>query len=136
MRRTIRFGLAGVLALGILAVAPAAFADHGGGARASGACSMSGTWELRAKAEGGGRDDRHRRIEVEFEVQNVPQGDVWDVTLADNGTAFFQGTRKARGDDGRFRVEKRTRNQPGTDVIDATATDRTTGETCMGSVSL
>jgi hypothetical protein len=130
----IRFGLAGALALGLLTVAPAAFADDGGGAQASGSCSMSSSWQLRAKVDSN-RDDHRRRVEVEFEVQNAHQGDTWDVALSDNGATFFQGTRVSR-DGGSFRVEKRTHNRQGTDMIAATATDRATGETCMGSVSL
>jgi hypothetical protein len=131
MRKAIQFGLAGLLAVGMLSTAPAAFAKGGGdkGVRASGSCSASSAWKLKAKADDG-------KIEAEFEVHEAPRGDMWDVTLSDNGTVFFQGAKKTKGNEGHFSIEKKTANQAGTDKIDASATNQRTGETCTGSVSL
>ena len=134
MRKGIRFGLAGVFAAGLLtagmSTAPAAFASGGGGGVIkTGSCSASSDWKLKAKHDDG-------RIEVEFEVDSNVVGQTWKVKLADNGTTFFKGTKTTVGPSGSFEVHKRTANQAGTDVIKANATNPSTGETCMGSVSL
>jgi len=127
MRKAIRFGMAGLLAVGLLTMAPAAFAK-GGGVKASGKCSASGVWKLKASTEDRGR------LEVEFQVDNIKPGQTWDVMLSDNGTAFFSGTKTPARD--AFHVKKRPANQAGTDMINASATNQVTGETCMGSVSI
>jgi hypothetical protein len=93
----------------------------------SGACSASTEWELKSKVDDG-------RLEVEFEVDASRKGQVWTVTLADNGTTFWTGMRTTRGRSGSFEVEKRTANQVGTDTITATASNAKTGETCSGSL--
>ncbi len=131
MRKAIRFGLAGMVAVGLLAATPAAFAKPSvqAAVKASGKCSVSSTWKLKAKHDNG-------RIEVEFEVHEGVVGDVWDVSLSDNGKIFFQGTRTTKGTEGQFTIRKFTGNQAGTDMISGSATNQSTGETCQGSVSL
>jgi hypothetical protein len=130
MRKAIRFGIAGLLAAGLLMTAPAAFASSGapakGGIRVTGKCSASGVWKLKVGKEDG-------RLEVEFQVDNIKPGQAWDVTLSDNGTTFFSRTKTAKGD--AFHVRKLTANQAGTDTIEANATNQVTGETCMGSLN-
>ncbi len=130
MRKAIRFGLAGLLAVGLLAMAPAAFANSAapakGGIKASGKCSASGVWKLKASRDNG-------KIEVEFEVDQIKPGQTWDVTLSDNGNTFFSGTKTPSLDS--FHVRKRTANQTGTDMIVANATNQVTGETCDGSLN-
>jgi hypothetical protein len=129
MRKAIQFGLAGMLSLGLLTAAPAAFASGGDGVRASGKCSASSTWKLKAK-----HDDR--RIQWEFEVDQNKVGDTWNVLVTDNGTTVFEGQKVTKGASGSFTVEKRSPNQKGADMFEASATNQSTGETCMGSVTL
>ena len=127
MRKAIRFGLAGLVAVGLLTTAPAAFANSSAPAvKASGKCSASGVWKLKAVKDNG-------KIEVEFEVDHVKAGQTWDVTLSDNGTTFFTGTKTPSRDS--FHVRKRTANQAGTDMIVANASNQVTGETCQGSLN-
>ena len=129
MKRAIRFGLAGLLAAGLLSTAPAAFAKGGGGVSNSGKCSASSTWKLKAKPDNG-------KIEVEFEVDSNVNGQSWNVLIKDNGTQVFKGTRVTQPPSGSFEVRKRIANQAGTDKITANAKNPATGETCAGSVSL
>jgi len=131
MGRGIRLVLAGLVAAGMVMSAPAAFAKGGGGGgvQASGSCSASSTWKLQATPE-------HSKIQVEFEVDQNKKGDIWDVTITDNGQPVFQGPKKTHGPSGSFTVRKKTANLPGTDQFQADATNRSTGETCSGSVGL
>ena len=130
MHRGIRFGLAGLLALGLLTSAPAAFASGGGGdVRKSGHCSAASTWKLKAKPDNG-------RIEVEFEVDSNVVGQSWNVVMKDNGVRFFKGTKVTQAPSGSFSVRKLITNMAGTDKISGKATNAATGETCAGSLSL
>jgi hypothetical protein len=131
MRKGIRLGLASVLAAGLLtagmSAAPAAFAK-GREVIKTGSCSASSDWKLKTKADDG-------RLEVEFEVDSNVNGQTWKVTLSDNGTTVFKGTRVTKAPSGSFEVEKRIANQPGTDMIKGRATNPASGETCVGSLS-
>jgi hypothetical protein len=131
MRKAIQFGLAGLLAAGLMMSAPAAFASHGGGGEVikEGSCSVSSDWKLKAKPDDG-------RLEVEFEVDQNVVGDVWKVKLSDNGTTFFKGKRETLPPSGSFEVNTRTDDLAGKDKIVAKAMNLSTGETCKGSVSL
>jgi hypothetical protein len=131
MRKAIQFGLAGLLAAGLMTSAPAAFAKGGGGGEVikEGSCSVSSDWKLKAKPDDG-------RLEVEFEVDQNIVGDVWKVKLSDNGTMFFKGKRETLPPSGSFEVQVRTDDLAGKDKIVAKAMNLSTGETCKGSVSL
>jgi hypothetical protein len=132
MRKTVRFGLAALMAAGLFGAAPHALASgRSGGSRvsATGACSAASTWKLTATPDGG-------RIEVQFEVDSGVIGQTWKVRLSDNGTRFFQGTATTIGPDGSFEVRKFTTDQSGTDTILGQAKNPTTGETCQGSVTV
>jgi hypothetical protein len=134
MRKAIRYGLASMLTAGLLgagmSAAPAAFASGGGGGVIKeGSCSASSTWKLKAQPDNG-------RIEVDFEVDQNVIGDTWKVKLLDNGVRFFRGQRVTQAPSGSFEVRKFTANQPGTDKIKGSATNLSTGETCVGAVSL
>ena len=134
MRTAIRSGLASMLTAGLLGAgivaAPAAFANGGGGGVIKeGSCSASSAWKLKAKPDNG-------RIEVEFEVDQNVIGDTWKVKLTDNGVRFFKGQRVTQAPSGSFEVRKFTANQAGTDKIKGSATNLSTGETCVGTVSL
>jgi DUF4097 and DUF4098 domain-containing protein YvlB len=129
MQKGIRLILAGLVAATILAVAPAAFAKHGGGVQKSGKCSANSTWTLKAKADNG-------KLEVEFEVDQNVSGDTWNVRLRDNGMTFFKGSRVTRDPSGSFTVQRRTDNQAGTDMITARAANQSTGEVCRAALSI
>lgn len=124
-------GLAAVAALSLSSLAVAApGAEAKGGSlrvRAAGACTASTDWKLKTKKDDG-------RLEVEFEVDANRRGQVWTVTLADNGTTFWSGKRTTHGRSGSFEVGKRTANRAGSDTITAMATNAKTGETCSGSL--
>lgn len=112
----------------LLFTAPGAEAKGGGvRVRTSGACTASTDWKLKTKQDDG-------KLEVEFEVDANRRGQVWTVTLADNGTTFWSGKRKTHGRSGSFEVEKRTANRVGSDTITAFAINAKTGETCSGSL--
>jgi hypothetical protein len=129
MRRGIRIGLAGLLMVGLLSAAPAAFARGGAGVVKTGHCSASSTWKLKAKHDNG-------RIEVEFEVDTNVVGQSWNVVMKDNGVQFFSGTKVTKAPSGSFTVRKLTANRSGTDKITGNAMNPASGETCAGSVSL
>ena len=130
MRKGMRFGLAGLLAVGLLTSAPAAFASGGGGGVIkTGHCSASSTWKLKAKPDNG-------RIEVEFEVDTNVVGQSWNVVMKDNGTRFFKGTKVTQAPSGSFTVRRLITNMAGTDKITGNAKNPTTGESCAGALSL
>ena len=131
MGRFTRIAAAGLLAVGIMGSAPHAFASHGGGGDVikEGPCSGTSDWKLKLSPENG-------RLEVEFEVDQNVIGDTWKVKLTDNGVRFFKGQRVTQAPSGSFEVRKLTANQAGTDKIKGSATNLSTGETCVGTVSL
>ena len=129
MRKAIQFGLAGMLAVGLLTAAPAAFASGGDGVRASGKCSASSTWKLKAK-----HDDR--RIQWEFEVDQNKVGAMWAVRIKQNGTRIFAGKRVTKAPSGSFTVRLLAQNHAGTDSFRASATNVATDESCVGRASI
>ena len=118
----------GLLASGMLATAPATFAKDGDVVR-TGNCSAASDWKLKVSPEDG-------RLEVEFEVDQNRNGQVWNVTLKRNGTQFFSGQRTTMAPSGSFEVHKLTGNGAGTDTIVGRAVNPKTGEVCRGSVSI
>jgi hypothetical protein len=127
MKKLISIGLAGMIAAGMLAVAPVASARDGDVIR-TGSCSGQSDWKLKLSPENG-------RIEVEFEVDQNVIGDTWRVVLRHNGTRFFRGTRTTTAPSGSFEVRRVVDNLPGDDVITARATNLSTGETCQATAT-
>ena len=119
---------AGLLATGMLATAPATFAKGTDVVR-TGNCTAASTWKLKAKPDNG-------RLEVEFEVDQNRNGQVWNVTLKHNGSAFFAGQRTTQAPSGSFSLTRFTNNAPGTDTISGRAVNPKTGEVCQGSLSI
>jgi hypothetical protein len=119
-------GFLAAMSLGSTAVA--APASHGGNAvRASGGCSSSAVWKLKAKPDNGA-------LEVEFEVDSNANGQVWKVRLKDNGDRFFAGKRTTAGPSGSFSVQQSTANRGGNDVIRARAVHG--DEICRGTLTV
>jgi hypothetical protein len=119
------------MAATLLAITPAAFAGGAkpAGAVVKGSCSAASTWRLKDKPDNG-------RLQVEFEVDQNVAGDTWRVRLTDNGKRFFRGRRTTQAPSGSFEVRTRTANQAGADTIVGRAKNLSTGETCMGSLTI
>jgi hypothetical protein len=127
MGKFARFGLAALMAGGILASAPHAFAR--GGITTEGACSGASRWKLTLSIDNG-------RVQSEFEVDENVVGDTWKIRMSDNGVVFFTGQAVTQGASGSFEIRKFTANQGGADKILALAKNVSTGETCRGSGSI
>ena len=121
----------------LLMVAPAAHAGSGGEGGGGndgevitrGHCSGRSDWKLKAKPDDGG-------LEVEFEVDSNVNGQNWNVRIKQNGARIFQGVRTTHGPSGSFEIERHPNDQAGTDRFMARATNASTGETCVGRVSI
>lgn len=103
-----------------------AYAKGADAVRSSSTCA-TGVIKLKAKLDDG-------RIEVEVEVDTNRRGQVWALTLRDNGERVWQGTRTTRAPSGSFSLNKRIANRAGTDVITVRATRGRT--VCSTRVSL
>jgi hypothetical protein len=116
------------LALALFAAAlvavPAAFAKGGDhrALRIHGTCTQQSTGELKLRRE-------HRRIEVEFEVDQNQNGVPWTVTISRGGAAVTSFTATTRAPSGSFEARRVLRGRLGLDRITVTATSPT-GETC------
>ena len=128
MRKFTRVGLAGLMAVGIIASAPHAFAAPRQGIVFTGNCSGASTWKLTLSIDNG-------QVQSEFEVESQVNNQTWNVRMLDNGLLFFKG-KASTGQIGSFTVTKFTPDQSGTDNILAQAKNKATGETCMGSGSI
>jgi hypothetical protein len=120
---------AATLAALVASPSPALASGGGGDVRASGACSGSAHWTLKAKHDNG-------VIETQFEVDSNRSGQVWRVRLFDNGERFFAGLRTTQPPSGSFEVSRSTANRVGTDHITGRAVDVNSGQTCVGHVAL
>ena len=134
MRNMIAAGTLVVLSL--LMVAPAAQAGgNGGGGGGNGEvitrgnCSGRTDWKLKVKPDDG-------RLELEFEVDSNVNGQSWNVRIKQNGNRIFSGTRVTQGPSGSFELERHPNDAAGTDRFVARATNPSTGETCVGQVSI
>jgi hypothetical protein len=126
MSKAVRFGIAGLLTLGLFgSVAPAASAKDTDVIK-EGNCTAGSDWKLKLSEENG-------QIEVEFEVDQNVVGDVWRVRLLHNGDLFFQGQRTTQAPSGSFEVRRVQPNLAGDDVIRARARNLETGETCTAT---
>jgi hypothetical protein len=117
----------GLLATGVVAHPPISRAANNDVVR-TGNCSGASDWKLKVSPDDG-------RLEVEFEVDQNRNGQVWNVVLRHNGNAFFSGQRTTQAPSGSFEVRKFTRNAAGTDMIVGRATNPKTGEVCRGAIN-
>ena len=101
----------------LLIAAPPAMASGGGAHEATGSCSDSSNWKLKAKNDDGG-------IQVEFEVDSNVNGQTWGVRLRRDGNLFFSGSRTTQPPSGSFSVERKISNSAGDDAIVGRATPR------------
>jgi hypothetical protein len=124
MRKSLSLVIAGLVAVGSLAVAPGVQAKEGDIIR-RGSCSGASDWKLKLSREDG-------RIEVEFEVDQNKNGHDWRVTLRKDGERFFRGVRTTKAPSGSFEVNKLTGNGSGDEKIVGWARNLGTDETCRG----
>lgn len=127
-RRTMVAGAMG-LALclgGGLAAAPA-YAGSADIVR-SGSCTGATDYKLKV----GPRDGMLR---VEFEVDSNIVGQVWSVSIRDNGVLRMSGTRTTLAPSGSFTVIRRIPDMVGSDLIRARAANAVTGEVCSASLT-
>lgn len=94
---------------------------------ARGSCTATTEWKLQAKPRDGG-------MEVELEVDSNVTGQVWAYTLTHAGTVMASGTQTTQAPSGSFNVERRFPAARGVDMIQASAMNASTGETCQASL--
>ena len=132
MRNMIATGALVVASL--LMVAPAAQAGGGGGGGngdvlTHGSCSGQSDWKLKVKPD-------NSRLELEFEVDSNVSGQSWNVRIKQNGDRIFSGTRVTQGPSGSFDLTRRPNDTAGTDRFIARAKNPSTGELCVGQISI
>lgn len=120
---------AGALAVGLAVGLAGPVQAKDGDVTRTGSCSKSADWKLKA----GPRDGR---IEVEGEVDSNVAGQNWTWRILHNGTVSAKGLAKTTAPSGSFSVERKVVNLAGKDIIGWRATNRGSGETCRGSLTL
>jgi hypothetical protein len=128
MRKLMVIAISLFVGASIWLVTPAALA-RGQEVIQRGSCSAQSDWKLKVKP-----DDS--RLELEFEVDQNVVGEVWRVRITQNGAQIFSGTRTTQGPSGSFEVRRRPANAAGVDRFVARATNLTSGETCVGRISI
>jgi hypothetical protein len=93
----------------------------------SGVCTAGSTWELAGRS-------RYLRIVVEARVGTQTRRQRWVLILMHNQTAVARTVRKPTGR-GVVKVRGRVQNQPGPDTFTFVARNRTTAETCQGTLT-
>lgn len=95
----------------------------------SGTCDSGSSWTLSGRS-------RFLRIDVEGRVQGERRRkrSRWVLRLEQNQNTVAIRSRKATGR-GVVKVKARVRNLPGADTFTLTALNRTTGETCQGTLT-
>jgi hypothetical protein len=126
-KRSVVLTIVSLTALALLALGSPAFAKDGD-VLVRGTCTGKTASKLKLSAENG-------RIEVEFEVDSNHNGQTWNVTLKNDGNAFFTGTRMTKAPSGSFEVRKLSNNGAGSDMIVGRAVNQATGEVCRGSAT-
>jgi hypothetical protein len=131
----LRIGSAALAALMIgtvTATVPAVVAsakDGDGRIIRTGDCSARTDWKLKAKPDDG-------RIEVEWEVDQNRNRQVWTWTIRHDGRTVASGRRTTRAPSGSFSVERRIVDAAGKHRVSATARNVRTGEVCRASVRI
>ena len=135
MDRKMMGGLAAATAMTAalgFAMAPAQAGSDDNRVTNRGDCSLGSTWFLRAGAHDQGQG---HSVRVLFRIHSAGGGQVWDWQISDNGMDIKTG-QSVSDQGGNVTVRRRIPNQQGSDVVDFTATNTTTGEVCTGEVTL
>lgn len=93
----------------------------------SGVCSAGSTWALAGRS-------RFLRIAVDARVGTQTGRQRWALRLTHNQTTVARTVRKPTGS-GVVKVRGRVQNLPGPDTFTFFARNRTTGETCQGTLT-
>lgn len=117
--------MAGIIALGV--AGPIAAKSTDSVVRDN--CSGTSSYKLKVGPEDG-------RLEVEFEVDSNRIGQVWGVTITDNGRTVVRGAARTVAPSGSFTVRAVTPNLPGRDVFVAHARNAATGEICRATLTV
>ncbi len=120
IRRTILVGLLAVAALG---ASGAPVAAKSAAVIVTGQCSAASVAKLKLSPEAG-------RIQVEFEVDQNRNNRLWQVSLKQNGSRVWHGSRRTLAPSGSFTINRLLVNTAGRDRIVARATNVRTGEVC------
>lgn len=104
----------------------------GPGVSASGVGSLGSPWTLKSKHDDDGPGGT-QVVGEEFEI-NVPAGEVWLITFADNGVVFFNQSSTSTA--GGIREVHPAPDQPGTQHMTVHAVDPATGEVIDGFVDV
>ena len=113
----------------VVSGAPLAQAKGGDATIRTGTCSGSADWKLKAKHDDG-------RLEVEFEVDSNQSGQTWRVRVRDNGVRVIATRATTGGASGSFSVERKVANRAGSDSLVARARDLSSGQVCVGRLTI
>lgn len=127
MKRTL-IALATIALTGAAVAAPAHAKD--GDIKIAGKCTGSSTSKLKLQPR-----PSDGKLEMEFEVDQNVNGQVWAVTISDNGTNFYAKNKTTVAPSGSFEV-KASRSGATGHKIAAKAVNARTGETCTASGSV
>lgn len=131
MRKTLMAGALVALGALLLSFAGTASAAKSGSVTAIGTCTAASTSsKLKANQPSNGL------IEVEFQVDQNVNGQVWRVVLKDNGSTFLNKLAKTKAPSGSFTVRASVADAAGADAISAVATNQVSGATCTASLSI
>jgi len=95
----------------------------------TGTCSAGHTWKLKAKPDNG-------MLEVEWEVDQNRNGQVWTWAITHDGVVKKYGTATTVAPSGSFSVSRRIVNAAGVHTISGAARNAKTGEICRGSLRI
>ena len=127
--RILRLLAAAALLVAAMTVASSPVAAKSGDVVRTGSCTGSADWKLKAGKDNG-------RIEVEFEVDSNHNGQVWRVKLIDDGVLRHRGRHTTMAPSGSFTVRRLIPNMAGPDDIVARARNLSSGQLCVGKLTL
>ena len=127
--RILRLLAAAALLVAAMTIASSPVAAKSGDVVKTGSCTGSADWKLKAGKDNG-------RIEVEFEVDSNHNGQVWRVKLIDNGVLRHRGRHTTMAPSGSFTVRRMIPNMAGPDDIVARARNLSSGQLCVGKLTI
>ena len=121
--------ITGMSILTLVALAPSASAQSGGGGiTKTGNCSAATDWKLKVKTD-------NSRLESELEVDSNRNGQHWSFQITDNGARVRSGVATTVAPSGSFEIRTISANRAGRDNFVARARNTVTGEQCVGSLT-
>ncbi len=120
--------LATAATLAVPAVAGAAPVRTDVERESGGRCTASSFWDLNLEKEGG-------RIEIDLDIDTPAPGQRWKVTVNHNDRTVVNRTR-ATDREGELDLTRWVNDRSGRDRVTFRAVNRSTGETCRGSLRI